>query len=65
MFPVEPTITLSGAKKNQLTLQLPTAINTATVGFTDDAGNVVNYRINRVSLLMRGLNAQNGATFQS
>lgn len=65
MFPVEPTITLSGAKKNQLTLQLPTAINTATVSFTDDAGNVVNYRINRVSLLMRGLNAQNGATFQS
>jgi hypothetical protein len=65
MFPVEPTITLSGAKKNQLTLQLPTSISPVTVSFTDDAGASVSYRINRVSLLMRGLNAQNGATFQS
>lgn len=65
MFPVEPTITLSGAKKNQLTLQLPTAINSTTVTFTDDSTGVVNYRINRVSVLLRGLNAQNGATFQS
>lgn len=65
MFPVEPTITLSGAKKNQLTLQLPTAINSTTVTFTDDSTGSVNYRINRVSVLLRGLNAQNGATFQS
>jgi hypothetical protein len=65
MFPVEPTLTLSGAKKNQLTLALPTAISPTTVTFTDDAAGSVSYRINRVACLMRGLNAQNGATFQS
>ena len=65
MFPVEPTLTLSGAKKNQLTLALPTAISPVTITFTDDASASVSYRISRVACLMRGLNAQNGATFQS
>lgn len=65
MFPVEPTITLSGAKKNSIVLQLPTALSSTNVAVTDDAGGTYTYRIQRVAILMRGLNAQNGATFQS
>ena len=65
MFPVEPLLTLSGAKKNALTLQLPTSISPATFTVTDDAAKSNIWIVNRVSVLMRGLNAQNGASFQS
>ena len=65
MFPVEPMIGLSGAKKNDLTLQLPTAIAPATFSFTDDSTKTDIWIVNRVGILCRGLNAQNGASFQS
>lgn len=64
MFPVEPLITLSGAKKNDLKLQLATAINGGLFTLKDDAGVSTNYTIDRVALILRGLNAQNGASFQ-
>ena len=66
MFPIEPSLTLSGSKKNQVQLQLPTAIATGcNVQITDNTGGTTNYAINRVACLMRGLNAQNGSVFQS
>ena len=64
MYPVEPLITLSGAKKNDLKLQLATSITGGTFSTKDDAGNTTNYSIDRVALILRGLNAQNGASFQ-
>jgi hypothetical protein len=64
MYPVEPLVTLSGAKKNDLKLQLPTAIAGATFSLTDNIGNATTYTINRVVCILRGLNAQNGASFQ-
>ena len=64
MYPVEPLITLSGAKKNDLKLQLATSITGGTFSVKDDAGTTTNYTIDRVALILRGLNAQNGASFQ-
>ena len=66
MFPIEPSLTLSGSKKNQITLQLPTALSTgATIQITDNNAGTTSYGINRIGIMMRGLNAQNGSVFQS
>jgi len=65
MFPVEPLITLSGAKKSTVVFNLPSALTSGVFSFTDDKGAVTTYTIDRVGLLIRGLNAQNGAVFQS
>jgi len=65
MFPVEPLLTLSGAKKNSLLLTLPSAIQSGVFAFIDDKGATTTYTIDRVGLLVRGLNAQNGSVFQN
>lgn len=64
MFPVEPLLTLSGAKKNNIQLTLANAISTGTFSYKSDDGSSTRYTIDRIVLLMRGLNAQNGASFQ-
>tara|TARA_R110002126_G_scaffold261996_1_gene404851 strand:- start:7992 stop:8666 length:675 start_codon:yes stop_codon:yes gene_type:complete len=64
MYGVEPMITLSGAKKNDLTLQIPAAITAGVFAWTDYSGMAQTLNIDRVGLLLRGFNAQNGATFQ-
>lgn len=64
MYPVEPLITLSGAKKNDLRLDLPTAISGATFTIATNDGRSNVYVIDRVGIFLRGLNAQNGASFQ-
>lgn len=65
MYGVEPMITLSGAKKNDLVLQLPAAITGGSFTWSDYSGGMGNtINIDRVGLLLRGFNAQNGATFQ-
>lgn len=65
MFPVEPLLTLSGAKKNTITLTLPNAVSAGAFDLKTDDGTIVTYTINRICLVMRGLNAQNGASFQN
>lgn len=65
MNSTEPMLTLSGAKKNNLTLTLPTAIATATIPFVDNSGATLSVVIDRVVCIARGLNAQNGASFQN
>lgn len=65
MYGTEPLLTLSGAKKNNLILTLPQAISTATFSVTDNGGIVYSLVADRVVCLSRGLNAQNGASFQS
>lgn len=65
MYATEPLITLSGAKKNNLTITLPTAISGATFTVNDNSGQATDYIIDRVICVARGLNAQNGASFQS
>lgn len=65
MYPVEPLLTLSGAKKNTITLTLPNAVTSGSFDLKTDDATVVTYNINRICLVMRGLNAQNGASFQN
>jgi hypothetical protein len=65
MNSTEPMLTLSGAKKNNLTLTLPTAINIANFVIDDNQGNSYTVRVDRVVCIARGLNAQNGASFQN
>jgi hypothetical protein len=62
----EPLLTLSGAKKNQITINLPTALSTATFAVTSNGeGDTYSLRADRVFFFARGLNAQNGAVFQN
>jgi len=65
MFPVEPLLTLSGAKKNNIQLALPNAISGTSFNLVTDDGSIARYTFNRIALVMRGLNAQNGASFQN
>lgn len=64
MFSVEPMLTLSGAKKNDITLTLPSAISNGTFAYKDNRGDNLVITINGIALLLRGLNAQNAASFQ-
>lgn len=63
MVDIEPMLTLSGAKKNTITLSLPQAISKPNVTIATNSGSV-QITATRVVLIARGLNAQNGASFQ-
>ena len=65
MNSTEPMLTLSGAKKNNLTLTLPTAISLAGIRVLDNQGVQYTVSVDRVVCIARGLNAQNGASFQN
>ena len=65
MFPMEPLLTLSGAKKNNITLTIPESISAQSWELICDNGDKVLTDVTRVGVLMRGLNAQNGSVFQS
>jgi hypothetical protein len=64
MFPIEPILQISGAKKNTIQVVLPNAISSASFDVITDDATVLTYTINKVALLGRGLNAQNGSVFQ-
>lgn len=63
MIDIEPMLTLSGAKKNTITLTLPSAITAPSSDITVDSGTIT-LTSQRVVFVARGLNAQNGASFQ-
>lgn len=64
LYPTEPLIVLSGAKKNTLQLTLPKAISSATFISNDNAASKYSLQVDRVAVKFLGLNAQNGASFQ-
>lgn len=64
MFPIEPILQISGAKKNTIQVVLPNAISSASFDLITDDASVLTYTITKVALLGRGLNAQNGSVFQ-
>jgi hypothetical protein len=64
MFPIEPILQISGAKKNTIQVVLPNAISSAGFDLVTDDGSKLTYTITKVALLGRGLNAQNGSVFQ-
>lgn len=64
MIEMAPMLTLSGAKKNELSINLPDAMSPVNLQFLDQQGNAVNWNITRIALRLFGLNAQNAALFQ-
>ena len=64
MIAIEPMLTLSGAKKNAITLELPTNIDNGEVVYINQDGSTIKHVIDRVGVMLRGLNAQNAASFQ-
>jgi hypothetical protein len=65
MVKCEPMLTLSGAKKNEITLALPNALTGGTYTFTNNKNESILINVSRIALRLFGLNAQNGAKFQS
>ena len=65
MFELAPMLTLSGAKKNDITIQLPKAMTVPTaIAFTDGLAAAGTITINKIAIRLFGLNAQNAARFQ-
>jgi hypothetical protein len=64
MVSIEPMLTLSGAKKNNISINLASAAAPATLTITNNTGST-KYTFDRIAVIMRGLNAQNGASFQN
>lgn len=64
MYPVQPMVTLSGAKKNEISLALPAAADSGTITYVDQKGTSISLVINAIGLMLRGYNAQNAAKFQ-
>ena len=64
MFEISPNITLSGAKKNEISIILPTAINTYLLSLVNNANITSRFLFYSIGLEFRGMLAQNGAVFQ-
>lgn len=64
MVQIEPMLTLSGAKKNNLIINLASAAAPFALTVTSNTGSTV-YDFDRIAIIARGLNAQNGASFQN
>jgi len=64
IYPLANIITLSGAKKNDITINLPNAIKPAVLPYVDSQGVANTITIDRVGCLLRGFNSQNAASFQ-
>lgn len=65
MVTFEPMLTLSGAKKNDISIRLPQSIAPSVATWLDQKGNTITVNITKIALRMYGLNAQNGAKFQN
>lgn len=65
MIPQEALLTLSGAKKNDISIRLPQAISGSTITWKDQKGNNISMAITKIAVRMYGLLAQNGAKFQN
>lgn len=66
-FPMQPMLTLSGAKKNDILVTLlGGAIPSTSTGnwVLPSAGDTIDFKINRLALFFRGMLAQNAAKFQ-
>lgn len=64
MIELSPMVTLSGAKKNDLSIRLPLAISPASLSFVNANGETIAINITRIAVRCYGLLAQNGAVFQ-
>ncbi len=64
-YPNTPSITLSGAKKNDISLSLNNPMAAAgTIAVTDQSATTLTYSVSKIALVLRGFLAQNAAKFQ-
>jgi hypothetical protein len=61
---LSPMVTLSGAKKNDLTITLPQAIGTPGTTIKDTNGDIITLSINEICISLDGFLAQNASKFQ-
>jgi hypothetical protein len=64
VYEISPMVTFSGAKKNELQIILPKAIQTSSSAFTDNSGNALTLTIDSIAINVFGYLGQNGAKFQ-
>lgn len=67
MFETDPMVTLSGAKKNEITISLAQALKAASGTWVSNTGGVatnVTITLDKIAIFLRGLNAQNASKFQ-
>ena len=64
MVKFEPLIVLSGAKKNDVTIRVPQAIQGGVFEWTNDLDETILVTINKIAIRTYGLLAQNAAAFQ-
>ena len=64
MISVEPMVTLSGAKKNDISIQLPRAFSPRTFSMVSQNAETITFNVTRIGLKLFGLNAQNASKFQ-
>ncbi len=63
--PVQPMIAMSGAKKNDFEIQLPSAIDPFSFSIlTDPSLPFLSFDVKRIGILLRGFLIQNAAKFQ-
>jgi len=63
-YPLQPMLTLSGAKKNDIIISLPVGIAPAVIAWTAPLGGPQSMNINNLWLVFRGLLGQNASKFQ-
>ena len=61
---MQPMITFTGAKKNEITITLPTNITAGLLYDFNTIGGSVNYNVASMVLIFRGMLGQNAAVFQ-
>jgi hypothetical protein len=64
VYDCSPMVTLSGAKKNEVTIVLPRAIQQSISNWHDNQGNLVTVSIDSIAINLFGYLGQNGAKFQ-
>jgi hypothetical protein len=65
MNQLAPTIQLSGAKKNEITVILDQAATPGVFNWTNNEGTSLDLKIDYIGVVMRGLLGQNSASFQT
>ena len=64
VYDCSPMVTLSGAKKNEVTIVLPRAISQCTGAWNSNQGEAIEVSITSIAINLFGYLAQNGAKFQ-
>lgn len=62
--PLAPTLAFSGAKKNEITISLPEAMQTFSTSVKMQNQDAITVASTRIAIWMRGMLAQNAAKFQ-